>query len=1091
MASVDGFQVPSDDDYDALYQIFNQYCWCVLDLIMLFVVAKTGTWFISLGTAREVDEMDNIKFVRFCRDLGIIAHAGGGAGLHVTDVDLLFVTIKPRVSPATPRIESDNVWVFCLPRVCVQGRKKLTFDNFCDAVAVMADKLGVTRTDLIRQVRPHPPGATSSARCDLIRQAIAMDLPQPALTSATRHSMTLSHHVSSSLLASHHTLSSAHSRRLSLPHPAAGHAASAHAASAHVASAHAGYTHAASAHAAPASPAALAPLAAHTSYPLREGRGGRPAAGGASGSAGGFGGGGGGAGDIVPPGDDFPPRLRLIRTRSLEAEEHTRTAAGGFDACRPEPLSELRSSLSDHNSHEGRAMGGREKGERGAEGGQQVGGNGAGRGAGERNENSQGGELYAQRQAVAGGRNNEALGYLHGGEEVVARGGYAQGIANDNDGDSSGVGWTDGAMGRVVVSAVAAAAEESRQGRRGQAGGVVGGGAQQYDDDGNSSTGGRLSNEDPAAAAAEGAVASLMFFDAFRFFSLPHFARHHFVPLAQCGRHQLQGLPPPRMDSIRFIKMCKETAILDARFTTTSADIIFSKVTRGSERKLSVYTLAAALRLIEAEKGLAPPALERIIIAHFLAHFCSNYSLAFSFVSNSCATTFQGEMFGVGRRLAVRLLVGGMDGASGTEQSSDGREVWERRAQRVGVHKSASEANIRGAALRGGFVLADSMGALAGADSGKWVNGGSAMFEAQRSAEQEELAYLGMEAERIQRSGVIDIVNDDDCSGGGSGSGGGGGGGGSGGFPKHLSWNYRGLDITPKGSSRAQAGGDRDSGVGVEAVLASWAQERRELEGQVGALKAELKRKERELKAAGKGKAAAGREVDAVWGQVSALEAQLQEVQGDKSALEKEIEGLRALHVSRARESGDGAGGRAADVEMAGMLKMVGDFSRRLALADDAVRRAEAKNDDLSERLKASEAELRGTREALRTAQEDRDALAAEMKEALDTWAWTGCAHPAPAAATPGRGGSSGSGAMGMGASSTSAWKGLPWAEHTGQGMARNGIPSVDDGRDGMQQWQQRVRDIAGASQWGRGGYGAGGGVSRPPRDLKMRPGAV
>ncbi|CAI5464662.1 unnamed protein product [Closterium sp. Yama58-4] len=549
--------------------------------------------------------MDNIKFVRFCRDLGIIAHAGGGAGLHVTDVDLLFVAIKPR------------------------GRKKLTFDNFCDAVAVMADKLGVTSTDLIRQ-------------------AIAMDLPQPALTSATRHSMTLSHHVSSSLLSSHHTLSSAHSRRLSLPHPAAGHADSAHAASAHAgythaASAHSAYTHA-SAHAGPASPAALAPLSAHTSYSLREGRGGRPAAGGASGSAGGFGGGGGGAGDIVPPGDDFPPRLRLIRTRSLEAEEQSRAAAGGFgashatgaraagghvaegEACRPEPLSELRSSLSDHNSHEGRAMGGAEKGGRGTEGGQQ-----AGRGAGERNENAQGGEPFAQRQSVAGGRDWEAVERRHGGEEVAAREGYAQGLADgDNDGGYSiGVGWTDGAMGRTLVSAVAGAAEELRQGRRGQAGGRVGGaaesgagrGALHHDDEEGSSADRRLTNEDPAAAAAEGAVASLMFFDAFRFFSLPHFARHHFVPLAQCGRHQLQGLPPPRMDSIRFIKMCKETAILDARFTTTSADIIFSKVTRGSERKLSVYTLATALRLIEAEKGLAPPALERIIIAHFLSHW--------------------------------------------------------------------------------------------------------------------------------------------------------------------------------------------------------------------------------------------------------------------------------------------------------------------------------------------------------------------------------------------------------------------------------------------------------------------------------------
>ncbi|CAI5499204.1 unnamed protein product [Closterium sp. Naga37s-1] len=455
--------------------------------------------------------------------------------------------------------------------------------------------------------------------------------------------------------------------------------------------------------------------------------------------------------------------------------------------------------------------------------------------------------------------------------------------------------------------------------------------------------------------------------------------------------------------------------------------------------------------------------------------------------SLACPTLLKGASLG------AAPAGGGMDGVPGTEQSSDGREVSERRARRM--HKSASEANVRVAGLRGGCALAGSMGMLTGAGSGKWVNGGSmGAMEAQLRAEQEELAYLRMEAERIERSGVIDIVNHDGGGGGGVGGGGGGGGGG-GAFPKHLSWNYRGLDITPEGSSRAQAGADRDRGGGAESVLASWAQERRELEGQVGAVKAELKRKERALKAAGKGKAAAGREVDTVWGQVSAVEAQLHDVQGDKSALEKEIQGLRALlHVSRARDSGEPAGARGADTEMAGMLKMVGDFSRRLALADDAVRRAEAKNVQLSERLKASEAELRGTREALRTAQEERDALAAEMKQALDTWAWTGCGHPAPApapaaaAATPGRGGSSGSGGMGVGASSTSAWEGSAWVEHTGQGMARNGIPGGDDGRDGMQEWLQRVRDIAGASQWGRGGYSAGGAVSRPPRDPKARP---
>ncbi|GJP48670.1 hypothetical protein CLOM_g7955 [Closterium sp. NIES-68] len=419
-----------------------------------------------------------------------------------------------------------------------------------------------------------------------------------------------------------------------------------------------------------------------------------------------------------------------------------------------------------------------------------------------------------------------------------------------------------------------------------------------------------------------------------------------------------------------------------------------------------------------------------------------------------------------GRRLAVRLLVGGMDDAAGAEQSSGGPEVSERRGQRM--HKSASEANVMGANSRGGFALAGSMGGFAG--SGKSVSG--CAMKAQLRAEQEELAYLGMEAERIERSGVIDIVNDDGAA-----------------FPTHLSWTYRGLDITPTGiSSAPEAGGEREGGAGADSVLASWAQDRRELEAQVCAVKAELKRKDRELKAAGKAKAAAGREVEAVWGQVSALEGQMHELQADKAALEKEIQGLRALHVSSARDSGESAGARAADAEMAGMLKMVGDFSRRLALADDAVRRAEAKNDDLSERLRASEEELRGAREALRVAQEERDALAAEMKEALDTWAWTGAVHPAPGAATPDRGGSSGSGATGLPASCTAAWGGRASPRRVGEAMARNAFQAGDEGGIAMQQLQQRGWDIGGGGKSPGGGFSAGGRVRRPPRDPKTRP---
>eukprot|EP00992_Anisonema_acinus_P012225 TRINITY_DN7980_c0_g1_i1.p1 TRINITY_DN7980_c0_g1~~TRINITY_DN7980_c0_g1_i1.p1 ORF type:complete len:171 (+),score=58.70 TRINITY_DN7980_c0_g1_i1:45-515(+) len=64
------------------------------------------------------------------------------------------------------------------------------------------------------------------------------------------------------------------------------------------------------------------------------------------------------------------------------------------------------------------------------------------------------------------------------------------------------------------------------------------------------------------------------------------------------------------MDNAKFAKFCRDTKLLDKKFTATDADLIFAKAKAKGERKLKFAEFkGAALTLVAEKKGVAPNAL--------------------------------------------------------------------------------------------------------------------------------------------------------------------------------------------------------------------------------------------------------------------------------------------------------------------------------------------------------------------------------------------------------------------------------------------------------------------------------------------------
>jgi len=67
------------------------------------------------------------------------------------------------------------------------------------------------------------------------------------------------------------------------------------------------------------------------------------------------------------------------------------------------------------------------------------------------------------------------------------------------------------------------------------------------------------------------------------------------------------------MDNKSMVKMFKDVGIIDKRFTTTDADLIFSKVCPKGQRRITVNDFKRALSLIADKKGVGSDEIEDIV----------------------------------------------------------------------------------------------------------------------------------------------------------------------------------------------------------------------------------------------------------------------------------------------------------------------------------------------------------------------------------------------------------------------------------------------------------------------------------------------
>lgn len=82
--------------------------------------------FCNFGTRAETTEMDGAHFIKFCRDCKLL-----GRGLTATDVDLVFARVKPK------------------------GQRRIVYQEFVEALSMMADKKGVSLKELSDAVLAH------------------------------------------------------------------------------------------------------------------------------------------------------------------------------------------------------------------------------------------------------------------------------------------------------------------------------------------------------------------------------------------------------------------------------------------------------------------------------------------------------------------------------------------------------------------------------------------------------------------------------------------------------------------------------------------------------------------------------------------------------------------------------------------------------------------------------------------------------------------------------------------------------------------------------------------------------------------------
>ncbi|CAL8462026.1 g1557 [Coccomyxa elongata] len=74
------------------------------------------------------------------------------------------------------------------------------------------------------------------------------------------------------------------------------------------------------------------------------------------------------------------------------------------------------------------------------------------------------------------------------------------------------------------------------------------------------------------------------------------------------------GPKAPLLDSGRFVKLVRDSGLLDARLTATAVELTFSKVKGQGSRKIDFAAFERALPLLAKEKGIAPEEVRRAIV---------------------------------------------------------------------------------------------------------------------------------------------------------------------------------------------------------------------------------------------------------------------------------------------------------------------------------------------------------------------------------------------------------------------------------------------------------------------------------------------
>mmetsp|Transcript_10819 Transcript_10819/g.15126 ORF Transcript_10819/g.15126 Transcript_10819/m.15126 type:complete len:149 (+) Transcript_10819:79-525(+) len=69
------------------------------------------------------------------------------------------------------------------------------------------------------------------------------------------------------------------------------------------------------------------------------------------------------------------------------------------------------------------------------------------------------------------------------------------------------------------------------------------------------------------------------------------------------------------MDGKQFVKLCKDTGLVDKKFTTTDVDLIFAKVKDKSVRKITFAQFENAVGQIATKKGVTKDDVSEKIIA--------------------------------------------------------------------------------------------------------------------------------------------------------------------------------------------------------------------------------------------------------------------------------------------------------------------------------------------------------------------------------------------------------------------------------------------------------------------------------------------